>query len=192
MMALCTPEQSSCFHTHFDLLSYKSTWSSFRDIVARCSVRDFAKAFAYFCFHCRIMISMLDVSFVLLIEKLQRGASRRPCTNASVQHGGHGSSHLETVARRIFGILRAKKKVKFDLFVGDRLRWFTLDSPKRSKDGMMQWPEFCELLQCLTFWHNTFCQYDQDRSGYIEALELGRVIRERYGEWIWSGSVERQ
>ncbi len=52
---------------------------------------------------------------------------------------------------------------------------------KRSKDGMMQWPEFCELLQCLTFWHTTFSQYDQDRSGYIEAVELGRVIRERYG-----------
>ena len=46
---------------------------------------------------------------------------------------------------------------------------------------MMQWPEFCELLQCLTYWYQTFNQYDMDRSGYIEAQELGRVIREKYG-----------
>ncbi len=46
----------------------------------------------------------------------------------------------------------------------------------------MQWPEFCELLQCLTYWYQTFCEYDMDKSGFIEAHELGRVIREKYGK----------
>ena len=47
---------------------------------------------------------------------------------------------------------------------------------------MMQWAEFCELLQCLTYWYQTFCQYDLDRSGFIESQELGRVIREKFGK----------
>jgi hypothetical protein len=51
----------------------------------------------------------------------------------------------------------------------------------RSKDGLMQWQEFNELLQCLTYWYQCFCQYDTDRSGFIEAHELGRVIREKFG-----------
>lgn len=41
----------------------------------------------------------------------------------------------------------------------------------------MQWPEFMELQRCLLAWHNMFRQYDADRSGFIEAQELGNVIR---------------
>ena len=48
---------------------------------------------------------------------------------------------------------------------------------------MMQYNEFRELLQCLVFWYQTFCQYDVDRSGYIEAAELSRCIGEKFGEF---------
>lgn len=51
----------------------------------------------------------------------------------------------------------------------------------RSKDGIMQFREFQELLQCLTYWANTFREYDRDNSGFMEAHELSRVIQERYG-----------
>lgn len=46
----------------------------------------------------------------------------------------------------------------------------------------MQYAEFMELLQCLNYWYSCFCQYDTDRSGYMDAGELGRVIREKFGE----------
>ena len=69
---------------------------------------------------------------------------------------------------------------KKTFFVTNKIR-LSLRYTQRSKDGMMQWPEFCELLQCLTYWFQTFNQYDLDRSGFIEAQELGRVIREKYG-----------
>ncbi|KAK2163893.1 hypothetical protein LSH36_72g00001 [Paralvinella palmiformis] len=49
----------------------------------------------------------------------------------------------------------------------------------RSKDGMMQYPEFRELLQCLNFWYQVFIQYDTNRTGYMEANELGRCIQQR-------------
>lgn len=49
----------------------------------------------------------------------------------------------------------------------------------RSKDGMMQYPEFRELLQCLNFWYQVFVQYDTNRTGYMEASELGRCIQQR-------------
>ena len=46
----------------------------------------------------------------------------------------------------------------------------------------MQYPEFRELLQCLAFWQQTFQLYDQNRTNYMEAHELGRCIREKYRE----------
>jgi len=60
----------------------------------------------------------------------------------------------------------------------------------RSKDGMMQYPEFEELLQCITFWYQTFNQYDTDRSGFMEAHELGRVFREKFGYQLTRQAME--
>lgn len=60
----------------------------------------------------------------------------------------------------------------------------------RSKDGMMQYQEFEELLQCITFWYQTFCQYDTDRSGFMEANELGRVYREKFGYQLTPKALE--
>ena len=57
--------------------------------------------------------------------------------------------------------------------------WPWHSSIKRSKDGMMQYPEFRELLQCLNFWYQVFIQYDTNRTGYMEANELGRCIQQR-------------
>ena len=45
----------------------------------------------------------------------------------------------------------------------------------------MDWEEFQELLQCLTYWHQTFSKYDVDRSGFVEAQELNRVLKEKFG-----------
>ena len=53
---------------------------------------------------------------------------------------------------------------------------------QRSKDGIMQYPEFKELLQCLSFWQRTFHSYDQNRTNFMEAHELGRCILEKYGK----------
>ena len=43
----------------------------------------------------------------------------------------------------------------------------------------MQYPEFKELLQCLNYWYQVFVQYDTNRTGYMEANELGRCIQQR-------------
>jgi len=51
----------------------------------------------------------------------------------------------------------------------------------RNKTGMMEFNEFNELLQCLTYWHQCFCQYDTNRSGFIEAHEIGRCFSEKFG-----------
>ena len=58
---------------------------------------------------------------------------------------------------------------------------YSLTVAKRSRDGIMQYPEFRELLQCLTYWQRTFMTYDQNRSNFMEAHELGRCILENYG-----------
>lgn len=52
----------------------------------------------------------------------------------------------------------------------------------RSKDGLMQFAEFRELLQCLVYWHHTFCQFDANRSGFIEAPELFSIIKNKYSK----------
>ena len=52
----------------------------------------------------------------------------------------------------------------------------------RSQDGMMQWAEFKELLQCLVYWHQTFCQFDVDRTGFIEPSELFNVIKNKFSK----------
>ncbi|PAA84969.1 hypothetical protein BOX15_Mlig012753g1 [Macrostomum lignano] len=50
----------------------------------------------------------------------------------------------------------------------------------RSRDGVMQYAEFRELLTCLLYWHRTFQEYDRDRSGFIEANELHNIISSRF------------
>ena len=51
-------------------------------------------------------------------------------------------------------------------------------------DGSMQWSEFMELQQCLVAWHRVFCQHDSDRSGFIDAAELIRVIKQLFGKCL--------
>ncbi|XP_074659204.1 grancalcin-like isoform X2 [Tubulanus polymorphus] len=51
----------------------------------------------------------------------------------------------------------------------------------RSKDGIMQYNEFRELLQCLVYWKQTFDEVDVDRSKFVEANELLNTIMQRYG-----------
>ncbi|XP_059152493.1 sorcin-like isoform X2 [Physella acuta] len=60
----------------------------------------------------------------------------------------------------------------------------------RSQDGFMQWNEFLELQQCLVAWFKVFCQYDFDRSGFIDASELTRVIRQLFGYQIQPHTLE--
>ncbi|XP_064643855.1 sorcin-like isoform X2 [Lineus longissimus] len=52
----------------------------------------------------------------------------------------------------------------------------------RNKDGIMQYGEFKELLQCLLHWHQLFktCA-DQDGSGFVEANELLNIIMRKFG-----------
>lgn len=57
----------------------------------------------------------------------------------------------------------------------------------RTQDGIMQYPEFRELLQCLVYWHQVFVQYDSNQSGYIEASELANIIKQRF---LYNLSVE--
>lgn len=57
-----------------------------------------------------------------------------------------------------------------------------LTAVQRDRNGIMGWPEFLELQKCLVYWYRTFCQYDGDRSGYIEANELFNVIKHNYGK----------
>jgi len=61
----------------------------------------------------------------------------------------------------------------------------------RSKDGMMQYPEFRELLQCLVYWYTTFCQYDVNRSGYIEAHELNNCISQKFQYRLSAKALEQ-
>ncbi|KAK7109332.1 sorcin-like isoform X2 [Littorina saxatilis] len=51
----------------------------------------------------------------------------------------------------------------------------------RSKDGFMQWEEFMELQQCLVAWYKVFKQHDADGSGFMDAQELTRVIKQLFG-----------
>ncbi|XP_013404159.1 sorcin [Lingula anatina] len=51
----------------------------------------------------------------------------------------------------------------------------------RDRNGIMGWNEFSELLKCLVYWYQTFCQYDVNRSKYIEASELHTIISTKYG-----------
>ncbi|KAK3771293.1 hypothetical protein RRG08_024372 [Elysia crispata] len=60
----------------------------------------------------------------------------------------------------------------------------------RSQDGFMQWSEFLELQQCLVAWYQVFCQHDVDRSGFIDANELIRVIRHLFGYQIQPQTLE--
>ncbi|RUS72558.1 hypothetical protein EGW08_019677 [Elysia chlorotica] len=60
----------------------------------------------------------------------------------------------------------------------------------RSQDGFMQWSEFLELQQCLVAWYQVFCQHDVDRSGFIDATELIRVIRNLFGYQIQPQTLE--
>ena len=65
---------------------------------------------------------------------------------------------------------------------------FTLISltlSQRNKDGIMQYPEFKELLQCLICWQQMFrtCA-DRDGSGYVEANELLNVIMTKFGKSV--------
>ena len=46
----------------------------------------------------------------------------------------------------------------------------------------MQWNEFLELQQCLVAWYKVFRQHDVDQSGFIDASELIRVIRQLFGK----------
>ena len=62
----------------------------------------------------------------------------------------------------------------------------------RSKDGLMQYPEFLELLQCLVYWHQTFCQFDADRTGFIDANELFNIITNRFSRYPLSSSTLSQ
>ncbi|XP_064614371.1 sorcin-like isoform X2 [Liolophura sinensis] len=48
----------------------------------------------------------------------------------------------------------------------------------------MQYQEYLELQQCLVAWFNVFHQHDADRSGFIEAQELSRVIKGLFGYGI--------
>ncbi|XP_064649796.1 uncharacterized protein LOC135501566 isoform X2 [Lineus longissimus] len=51
----------------------------------------------------------------------------------------------------------------------------------RNKDGIMQYGEFKELLQCLLHWHQLFTTYDLDRSGFVEANELLNITMRKFG-----------
>ncbi|GFN75353.1 sorcin [Plakobranchus ocellatus] len=63
-------------------------------------------------------------------------------------------------------------------------------SLQTSQDGFMQWNEFLELQQCLVAWYQVFCQHDFDRSGFIDATELIRVIRHLFGYQIQPQTLE--
>ncbi|GFR90510.1 sorcin [Elysia marginata] len=54
----------------------------------------------------------------------------------------------------------------------------------------MQWSEFLELQQCLVAWYQVFCQHDVDRSGFIDANELIRVIKNLFGYQIQPQTME--
>ncbi|XP_055900744.1 sorcin-like isoform X1 [Biomphalaria glabrata] len=60
----------------------------------------------------------------------------------------------------------------------------------RSQDGFMQWNEFLELQQCLVAWFKVFCQYDFDRSGFIDSTELINVIKQLFGYQIQPDTLE--
>jgi Ca2+-binding EF-hand superfamily protein len=46
----------------------------------------------------------------------------------------------------------------------------------------MQFEEFMELQQCLIAWYNVFRQHDSDGSGFMDAQELLRVIKQLFGK----------
>ncbi|KAJ8313972.1 hypothetical protein KUTeg_008533 [Tegillarca granosa] len=100
---------------------------------------------------CSIMIAMLDNRHAALCKIL-----------------GHIADCVKT------------KTVFFDDFFFFKSLKLTLTNNKRSQDGFMQWQEFMELQQCLVAWHQLFCQYDHDRSGFIEPKELLNITRNSF------------
>lgn len=81
----------------------------------------------------------------------------------------HNILNTHPEMRRYYGISWSLELCKIMLAMMDR-----------NRNGIMNYSEFRELLNCLVYWKTTFQEFDGDRSGYIEANELHNCIVSRF------------